>query len=396
MAESLSFLLGAGFSASMGYPIGNTLNNLLLKCTGDEFAFHTSGVLAVSDSRRKPDFGDKSSYDLSFDFCIELIHYFNLKKGYFDYEEFFDFIIEGALQDPEVGKIAVPYLKQFGNIKQLVFSLKNIYNQLVSYYIKDQDNKRWYDDEPYHTGPYFPGYTGFLNLFQELGENLEFIDVHTLNHDLLFERFNNTKWINGELSDGFEELGSPYYGELLKDRKIYNCRLEYYTGRYNTKFRLYKLHGSFDYGVYYKSNGSYQTPETYIKTRSGIGFSEFKKEVLDEKGQFSYEVCFINYHADFLTGTTSKIERYKEPLLFKILFQRFRENLINANKLIIVGYGGRDTEVNKMLFENFNYKDKPSYIIDPYPGAMVKDLRDRLGATLIQKKLDEIVIDDFK
>lgn len=81
MNKSVSFLLGAGFSAPMGYPVGNVLNNLLLNCTGDDFAFHTNGELCVSNGGKKPDFGYKTSYDFEFDFCRDLMHHFNKKMG---------------------------------------------------------------------------------------------------------------------------------------------------------------------------------------------------------------------------------------------------------------------------------------------------------------------------
>jgi hypothetical protein len=44
MTTSISILLGAGFSAPMGYPVDDTIKKHLLNCTVDTFAFHTSGV----------------------------------------------------------------------------------------------------------------------------------------------------------------------------------------------------------------------------------------------------------------------------------------------------------------------------------------------------------------
>ena len=40
--KSISFLLGAGFSAPKGYPIGNQLNEKLLTCSGDNFVENIS------------------------------------------------------------------------------------------------------------------------------------------------------------------------------------------------------------------------------------------------------------------------------------------------------------------------------------------------------------------
>ena len=62
--KSISFLLGAGFSAPKGYPIGNQLNEKLLTCTGDNFAFSPSGTLVVNNDGTKPDLGYKNQYDI--------------------------------------------------------------------------------------------------------------------------------------------------------------------------------------------------------------------------------------------------------------------------------------------------------------------------------------------
>ncbi len=102
MTKSTSILIGAGFSAPMGYPVGSQLNEHLLCCDGSKFGFHTSGSLVVSTDGTKPDFGYKTSYDFEFEFCRDLIQHFNKTKGYFDYEEFYDFFNYDAKNDPEV------------------------------------------------------------------------------------------------------------------------------------------------------------------------------------------------------------------------------------------------------------------------------------------------------
>lgn len=389
MTTSISLLLGAGFSAPMGYPVGDTLNKHLLNCTGDTFAFHTSGVLAVSADGKKPDFGYKTSYDIEFDFCRALIKYFNDSRGYFDYEEFYDFIKYNARTDKNVEQLAQPFLDEFGTVDQLIYSLDNIYVQLIEYYLKDGNGEAYYDNAGHMCEPIFPGYTGILNCLQKLSENFV-INVHTLNHDLFFERLNHSDWLSGKLCDGFEELGSPYYGKLEVKGRVYRPRLERYTGKYDKQFRLYKLHGSRDYGVYYSSKGSVASPEKYLKTRYGIGFGELYKEKTNDKNELEYEHCWFNYHADFLTGTTSKIERYKEPLLYKTLFELFRQNLKEAEMLLIIGYGCKDSEVNKMILENFDFKNKKSFIVDPYAGKQVQELAGQLNSTIIAKPLEVI------
>jgi hypothetical protein len=395
MPKSVSVLLGAGFSAPMGYPVGNTLNKLLLECDDSKYGFHTSGSLVVSTDGTKPDFGYKTNYDFQFDFCRDLILYFKKVKGYFDYEEFYDYFNYEAKEDLTVE--ALLKSKNYGtevNVHQMLYGIKNIYTQLVSHFLVDGEGNSWYDNAAHMCGPIWPGYTGILNCLQNWGkENI--VNVHTLNHDLFFERLNISDWLQGELCDGFEELGSPYFGDLSVKGRHYKCRLQHYTGKYDKKFRLYKLHGSKDYGACYAPNNVVLVPEKYVKTRWGVGFSELYKEIKNKNGMFTYDRCWINYHADFLTGTTSKIERYSEPLLFKELFQRFRDNLKAAEKLIIIGYGGRDSEINKTLLKNFDYRKKPSFIIDPYPGDTVKDLQKQIDAKLLEVQLENINPKEF-
>jgi hypothetical protein len=401
--EPIALILGAGFSKPMGYPIGNQLNQRILICAKCDncFAFSPAGELCVCADGTKPDLGYKNSYDWYFDFCKDTILYYNDNIKAFDYEEFYDYLKERAKEDSGLKTVFEKgsYNKsEFDNFEQYVYQIDNIYNQLVAFYLEDSAGKSWYDEEPHYCKPIFEGYTGFLNCIEKLAEN-HIVNVHTLNHDLFFERLNHTDWINGELCDGFEELGSPFYGKLRSDSRTYNCRLSRYIGKYERKIRLYKLHGSKDYYVYYTNKGKGATlyPETYIKTRWGIGNTDFYKEFKNKDGQLEYENCTINYHPDFLTGTTSKIERYREPLLYKKLFELFKKNLINAKMLIIIGYGCKDLEINKYIVDYFG-KDKPCFVIDPSAGNTVKEFITELGSRtrLISKELNDLSIADIK
>lgn len=393
--DKISFLLGAGFSAPKGYPIGNKLNELILKSNEDNFAFAPSGDLAVRTDGKKPDFGYKTSYDIEFDFCYQLIQHFKKIKGYFDYEEFFDYITEKVHNDKSVIEIAKPFANETTTVHSLKSGLKNVYTQVVAHYLKDRDGNSYYDNLPYIIDESFYGYTGIMKSIKQFSKDNE-LHIHTLNHDLFFERFNNTAFIEGNLSDGFEELGSEYYGKLSKDNRNYMVRLQRYTGNYFGNFRLYKLHGSLDYELYYRNENGQLFPETYLKSKYGIGNTDLFKEIKNKEGELTYENCWINYHPDFLTGTTSKIERYGEPLLFKVLFQLFKDNLQNSDKLIIIGYGAKDEEVNKIILDNFDYEKKKSYIIDPFAGEKVKEFAKLIGAKLITEQLDEIKIEHFE
>ena len=119
------------------------------------------------------------------------------------------------------------------------------------------------------------------------------------------------------------------------------------------------------------------------------------KEIKNVDGELDYEHCWFNYNADFLTGTTTKIERYEEPLLYGELFPLFQKNLATAEKLIIIGYGAKDSKINEMILESFDFQNKKSFIIDPYAGDAVKELASKMSATIIRKQLENIEISDL-
>jgi len=395
MNNSISLLLGAGFSAPIGYPIGKTLNALLMNSKNGNIGFHTSGSLVINTDGSKPDFGFKTSYDIDFEFCCALMDHFASIRNGFDYEEFYDYISDNVYFDKNVDRIAKPFISETISITSLVSGLKKIFNQLVAYYLHDSEGNRYYDNQPYLADKYFPGYTGLMKCISELS-NRYIINIHTLNHDLFLESFNSTEFFKGELCDGFEELGSKYYGGLYSNDRKYMVRLSRYTGSYNKPFRLYKLHGSLDYELFYKSEGSILTSDVYIKKRFGIGHPDLYKEITNSRSELEYQNSWINYHPDFLTGTTSKIERYDEPLLFKKLFEHFKENLHHTDMLMIVGYGAKDTEINRLIFQYFEFHRNKLFIIDPYPGKSLVDFGLKLKAKFITKHLNDITINDLK
>ena len=393
--RTISFLLGAGFSAPIGYPIGNELNQLLLKSRNENIAFSSEGSLVVAIDGSKPDLGYKSSHQIDFEFACEVMDYYSSVKKEFDYEEFYDYAVSSAFHDPDIKKISEPFLDGDNSVHSLISSLKKVLNQLVSYFLKDGEGSRYYDDQPYLLDKEIQGYTGILNYISDL-MNDSTIHIHTLNHDLFFERFNNSEFFRGRLCDGFEELGSPFFGKLKVNNRQYKVRLERYTGSYSSNFRLYKLHGSRDYEIFHKIEGGLIIPDVYIKTRYGIGHTDHYKEVINKQGYLEYQNSWINYHGDFLTGTSSKVLRYNEPLLFSRLFEYFQSNLEQSDALIIVGYGAKDIEVNRMIFQHFNFPYNKVFIIDPFPSKRLIDFGLKLKAKFITKQIGDIIISDLK
>lgn len=388
--KSISFLLGAGFSAPKGYPIGNGMNNGLLNFDDKDVDFSPSGELVISKNGRKPQFQIEGVYNVHqkyFIFCKRLIKEYSIAHdGKFDYELFYDFIKSDEVKEKRYQVLCDDLLSEFESFEYYLFNVPHIYNQMAEYLLKDREGKNRYDDEPFKINN-VDWYNGFLNYLSQLSHEY-IINVHTLNHDLLFESFNNTGYINNSISDGFDEYGSEYYGKLIHDNRTYHCRLERYTSRYNTPIRLFKLHGSLDYVPFYREvENGFMIPDKYVKIKWGIGASDIMKS---RKSKIGYDVSPFEYHADFLTGTTSKIQRYNEPLLFKKLFKRFKKNLRQADKLIIIGYGCKDEGINEIIKEYFDYNHKPSFIVDKYAGEGVVEFGKSINAVLHKIDIDSI------
>lgn len=390
--KSISFLLGAGFSAPMGYPIGNDMNDGLLNFDDSKLDFSPDGNLSYSMDGTKPLFqieGVLNIHQKYFIFCKRLIKEYALAHGNkFDYEEFYDFIKTDEAKQDRYQALCNDLITDYESFSQYLASTSYIYNQMAAHLLKDRNGKSWYDDEPFKVN-YFDGYNGFLKYLSRLSKEY-IINVHTLNHDLLFESFNKTGFINGDISDGFDEFGSEYYGKLSHNNRTYHCRLERYTGRYNTPIRLFKLHGSLDYVPFYKiSDDGIMIPDNYVKIKFGIGTSDLMKE---KQSEFGYDLSPFEYHADFLTGTTSKIQRYDEPLLFKKLFEEFKNNLNKAETLIIIGYGCKDEGINELIKENFDYQHKQIFIVDAFAkeGSPVFRFKESFKAQLLRVNIDDI------
>ena len=229
--KTISILLGAGFSAPKGFPIGNEMNNGLLNFDDTNVDFSPSGELAISTDGQKPQFQTEGVHNVHqkyFIFCKRLIkEYAKARNGDFDYELFYDFIKSNEAKEKRYRVLCDDLLGEFESFENYLFNVSHIYNQMAEHLLKDREGKNRYDDEPYKIGN-VEGYDGFLNYLSQLSHQY-IINVHTLNHDLLFESFNNTEYINGSISDGFDEYGSEYYGELIHDNRTYHCRLERYT-----------------------------------------------------------------------------------------------------------------------------------------------------------------------
>ena len=366
-SSEVSFLLGAGFSKPLCYPIGRDLNKKMLGFNKGTGTFSLDGTLVSGEPINS---WISNPYQERFGRCIRLIQ--EAKEG-FDYEEFFDTIKKEWERNEEYR------------------NLEEVYQQMVAHCICDENQKCWYEDDPTVKGDYFKPYAQFLNILQKFAKN-GLVHVHTLNHDLVFEGFRKTEQLSEKISDGFTLDGSCYYGKYKAEDESKNIQLRYYTGRYDTSIRFYKLHGSIDQVFFMENTDSVMVPKKCVKIRKGVGYGGLEKR--DSAGGIVRSP--FETHANFLTGKTTKERYYKDPVLYSKLFDRFKCNLCLSNKLIVIGYGFKDKTINEMVTEYFKHSSRQVYIVDPCPSEKVKEFARNLNAKIIQKSVEQIKEDEFE
>lgn len=345
--KQLSFILGAGFSAPDKYPTRKELNERLRKISHKEIMIHTDGTSFFLNGQKDPNadltnIHEKLFLEKFIDFYTsEIIDKFED----FDYETFFDFyqgIHLGRNKCDKFNDFADKFRKEhnrFTDNTNLLANFHNSFNQILAGQLM-----RW--PKRVHLAKYYTKYPEFLTFIEEISNLYDKVQFHTLNHDLLLEELSNSDAMQAELSDGFEELGSPFYS-YNNDRQT--VRLRRFTNSFNKKFCLYKLHGSIDQYIYNFKNEEF----TAIKVPYGVSKHDLMKEFQSNNGDLEYDKCFWNYYPDFLSGTTEKINSYREKHYYKPIFDHFTENLKNSECLISIGYGLGDSKINEFIKTNF-------------------------------------------
>lgn len=377
--ENISFLLGAGFSIPEGYKGVKELNKTFVDLKSNDFSIDTDGTLGLGNQH-------VSSYNKYKPIFIRCLKYYTFFRQ-FDYERFFDFLKTNEVVPNIIFKMYLYWLRKKNSLdyghEEVVSKMINFLNQLVFEFLTHPKSIKLKNQ--YINKPNYPNYNGFLNTIQNLQSNGAAINFHTLNHDLLFEKLMNSAWLQNNYSDGFTKCNTPFYGIDHAGKKVH---LAYFDGNYSKQIKLFKLHGSFDYYPYRLKNS--KKIDRYIKVDFNISNSNLFKNVTNPSIEESND--FGNYHSDFLSGTTSKIGRYNETFYSELL-GHFKNNLKNSERLIIIGYGCSDSEINKLIKENFKFK--PITIINPKPGIKVKQFARNLNARLLEKNIDDMTMDDI-
>lgn len=357
---NISFLLGAGFSVPDKYPSRSELNKRLRQISHDEIMIHSDGTAMFLNGKKDPNGHWQNVIEKLF--VEKFIKYYtdNIIPSIesFDYEYFFDFyqgFRNGKYKCYKFDAFADNFRAETNSNtdnSNLLTRFHNTFNQLLaSQLIRWPENK-------YLLKPYSK-YPEFLTYIESLKDKFENFYFHTLNHDLLFEELSHSDAFLGGISDGFEEIGSPFYS---KDNNNNTVRLRRFTNNFNRKYKLYKLHGSIDHYIYNFQNKEYDS----VKVPFGVSTIDLTKEYTTKDGKIESDKCFWNYYPDFLSGTKTKIDSYEEQHYYKPIFNHFQSNLKNSKYLICIGYGLADLKINQFIIDNFlSDKSKVMLVITP-------------------------------
>lgn len=270
--KQVALLFGAGFSAPAGLPTARILNeNLKSKI---ESNLNNSNNIRNTDMYSQDK--DKNARKLLF----EIISLYSREFECFDYEEFYDFLHSGSVRVGRYEEVINKFVTERITLGDYVCCITEIYNKLINSLLTI----------PYNNLDVYDGLEDFLSHVARQ----YVINVHTLNHDLLFEQLIETANLQLNFSDGFTEIGSPYYG--IYENKEYNvryhCRLARFTNNYKDKaIRLYKLHGSLNYVLHSRGKESIVLePDACLKIPLGINYINILEEIegKDEYGVYPF------------------------------------------------------------------------------------------------------------
>jgi hypothetical protein len=354
--KNISFLIGSGFSAPAGYPTTTELNKRLCEIDVSEISISTSKKARFLHGEPDP-----NAYWLRVEerkFVQDFLKFYCdvvLAPGQnFDYEIFYDYYM-GVLNGEEYSRALLSFLDDFrakNRVSErndhLLSDFRFTFSQLIAQLLTKPL-------ECVHLGPpYYPDYRAFFHLTEELAKTHR-VHFHTLNHDLYMEHLAYSDSI-GEMDDGFEELGSTFFGKISNKNGEYMVRLSRFINKFEKLFCLYKLHGSIDQFWF-----EHDHKPDLIKLKKGISNWEVHKEV-EENGGLEYVNDPTDLSPDFLTGTTSKITRYRDGI-YPMIFGHFESNLESSNTLIIIGYGFGDSGINKYIERDFVTNDSKTLFV---------------------------------
>lgn len=395
MKPKISMLIGSGFSRPAGIKGVPELNERLRAIREDEIMVHTSEIALFLNGQQ--DNNRWMNADIRM-FVQEFLLFYSeqvLKDvEVFDYEEFYDFYssyLNGKGNKELIEGFHAQFAAKYSNmhVRDCLNSLGDFnrtYNQLIASLL---GNIQYWDDGTTSNYPPYDAFIGFLLKAVETSD----VKIHTLNHDMLLDWLGyHHSNLYSKFSDGFQLEGSPFYGELNRDypvsggdtlHKTYTVKLERFVDKYDSPISLFKLHGSIQHRIV----NTQRSDEPVVRIKTNYGIEKYFYEVRAADGS-KLEWVPEDVSPDVLSGTTNKILHYTRDPYYARLFQHFKENLLGSDKLVIIGYGFKDEEINRYLVDYFLDAGKQAFVINR--SEPQSDLINRYAIKVIKSSITDL------
>jgi hypothetical protein len=184
-----------------------------------------------------------------------------------------------------------------------------------------------------------------LEIFREASCDpaIESVDVYTLNHDAVLERFFETNGIS--YADGF--------GPPNPDVRYWNPDL---LDSATQRVRLFKLHGAVNWFRFPSHKADWGSRFVGIPVKGGLWRSR------NPNGESQHAVTG---RPEMLVGTFNKLLKYTTGIFADLHF-RFYRNLEDTDCLVACGYGFGDKAINTRLLDwVYSADSRRCVVIDP-------------------------------
>jgi len=342
--KKIIFLLGAGFSKPAGFPVLAEISQLFIEeGLSDRILNFFSGEWkwTINASTAEKENGTLPSDHLIISILLEeaLKIYLNgIETKTIQYEEFLDWIADlEEVSWSTIQKRAVIKLKDMGASSSQVDFIQYKHPEDLARTIYELITDLLYTNINYTPLMASDFYKSFLDI---LGRKNVKMDIFTLNHDLVMEGLiDEMGW---EYSSGFEIEPSNLYDDS-------NNKIPIYTGKFDKRISMYKLHGSVDQYRYRYINSENSSLEyDYMKTDD-----YHAKHVATHRINSTVLQRFNADPVPKFLASRRKSDLINEDNMYSDLFNRFSERLQEAKTLVICGVSFlSDEHVIKHIEEN--------------------------------------------
>lgn len=337
----IAFLLGAGASIPAKMPKTDEITKRVLSCTN--IGRHTDGSYHLDYN-----YGTSKQYLKRIQVMIGLLkeevsRFYSQRKDddnpLFNYEDIY--YLARQIKDYSEGAQDNPAILSF--IERILPSIEPHFGGTIEETIKkwtlwdiSRETVHYIRDVVRGVLKKEPEELNYLSFIREAWKACKPIDIFTLNHDTVIERYLKKESI--PFVDGFgkENGGVRHWDPSLFENGV-------------KQVRLLKLHGAVNWFLYRPNTGTVLDDKICIND----GYSWNAEGHTPHGGR-----------SEILIGTYNKMIDYANEV-FIDLRHMFYQSLLSTNHVVVCGYSFSDHGINKMLDSWIKLSDRRLVVIDP-------------------------------